>query len=575
MAYESFYGGRQGASFVIVKQYESIAKMLIDFGQGGSTTDIVNYGEYVMIDTGDINNRENGLLYRRGMNYQDSGTPYDPDNPESYQKNPGKGAIYVGHIVGPQGSIEDLEVGAYDPDALNKDGGIGEYGPTIENPGLVPGSENNIIRYSWVNVKNETTHYIEKYLIGFQFPYFQQIQTAETGNYQEPAIIEDHTPLDDTQPWSQQNNATWDDRPFYRNYNLKVPRGVKGDSVTDASGVPTKINAGEKIYIEADESTGSLSNPIQLTQDLDIEFQNIVKYEETKQKNYIKFKLNGDENTIRYAYIRDTGGNDGWHSGFLITQYNSNSQDTTSSWFDAGINNYIADMVVTDGSDLGFTTKGYLLIYYSDPVQRMAIKGTKRVDTYKGKGPQLNLGKVKGEPGTSPIMGRITSLNELYVQNYKTGQDLKVILRTGNSIFTQVVEDETGIHLEGLDRTLNSDLNVPFNNLINQAETRDNGYFHFKENGVDKYAYTAAIAIKPEELGGSSRYEGWLVTYDVEGPNEEIQGYDYLTTKDWYKVGIFGGGSGSEFVISDTMPILDEDGIWGSTEVITCYDLSN
>jgi len=37
------------------------------FNQGGVTTNIVNYGEYVIIDA--PNSVDNGRVYRRGMNW--------------------------------------------------------------------------------------------------------------------------------------------------------------------------------------------------------------------------------------------------------------------------------------------------------------------------------------------------------------------------------------------------------------------------------------------------------------------------------------------------------------------------
>ena len=68
MEYNSFYGGRRGASFVIVKNYPSIAEMVKAFRQGGSYK-VVNYDEYVLIDTVNKNDKDNGKIYRRGYDY--------------------------------------------------------------------------------------------------------------------------------------------------------------------------------------------------------------------------------------------------------------------------------------------------------------------------------------------------------------------------------------------------------------------------------------------------------------------------------------------------------------------------
>ena len=42
MEYASFYGGRRGSSFIIVKSYLDIPSMVNDFSQGGAFTG-VNY----------------------------------------------------------------------------------------------------------------------------------------------------------------------------------------------------------------------------------------------------------------------------------------------------------------------------------------------------------------------------------------------------------------------------------------------------------------------------------------------------------------------------------------------------
>lgn len=69
MAY-SFYGGRQGRTYHLVAHYDSIYDMVMLFQQGGSYTD-ANYNEYVIIDTPNKGDRENGIIYRRGLNYQE------------------------------------------------------------------------------------------------------------------------------------------------------------------------------------------------------------------------------------------------------------------------------------------------------------------------------------------------------------------------------------------------------------------------------------------------------------------------------------------------------------------------
>ena len=74
----SFYGGKQGRTYNLVTHYDSIYQMVMNFQQGGSHTD-ANYNEYVIIDTyvnkNEKFNRENGIIYRRGLNYSELFNP--------------------------------------------------------------------------------------------------------------------------------------------------------------------------------------------------------------------------------------------------------------------------------------------------------------------------------------------------------------------------------------------------------------------------------------------------------------------------------------------------------------------
>ena len=62
MEYASFYGGRRGHSFVIVKNYPDIPSMVSDFTSGGSFTE-VNFDEYVIINTVSKNHPDNGKIF--------------------------------------------------------------------------------------------------------------------------------------------------------------------------------------------------------------------------------------------------------------------------------------------------------------------------------------------------------------------------------------------------------------------------------------------------------------------------------------------------------------------------------
>lgn len=63
--YNSFYGGKRGAPFILVRKYNSVSEMVSYFKLGADYEE-VRFDEYVMIDTDDLNDLENGDIYRRG-----------------------------------------------------------------------------------------------------------------------------------------------------------------------------------------------------------------------------------------------------------------------------------------------------------------------------------------------------------------------------------------------------------------------------------------------------------------------------------------------------------------------------
>lgn len=68
MGYTSFYGGRKGASFVIVKSYPDIPTMTADFSQGNNLT-AVGFDEYVIISAYNKNHPDNGKVFKRGYDF--------------------------------------------------------------------------------------------------------------------------------------------------------------------------------------------------------------------------------------------------------------------------------------------------------------------------------------------------------------------------------------------------------------------------------------------------------------------------------------------------------------------------
>ena len=76
----SFYGGKEGRTYDLVACYDSIYQMVCAFQDGAANVD-AKYNEYVIIDTiinrNDKTDPENGIIYRRGLNFNEK---FDPQN---------------------------------------------------------------------------------------------------------------------------------------------------------------------------------------------------------------------------------------------------------------------------------------------------------------------------------------------------------------------------------------------------------------------------------------------------------------------------------------------------------------
>lgn len=306
MEYNSFYGGRRGASFVIVKKYRCIQEpaednenmnrvirvdlgytdmtkpisaadrnkwlaehcMVTGFSQGGAYK-TVNYDEYVIIDTLNLNDADNGKIFRRGYDYNNSMG----------------GAEYIGQIVGPAGMSPHVEMKtiAEVDEIIHKDGltqvegkdneyvekdesgadkyyyrtSTGEYAP-LEN--LIPGKYwdengneqfNDEIKYLACSVMDCDSHETTVH-IGFKIPYQVQEYTAET--------VSPYYHRSDLEPSDLTGDAKWEkwdevaakeygdgttdfnnlelikrtddiQHPFFARWNISIPKGLKGDTL--------------------------------------------------------------------------------------------------------------------------------------------------------------------------------------------------------------------------------------------------------------------------------------------------------------------------------------------------------
>ena len=115
----SYYGGKPGGAFVIVKSFASIQEMATAFAKGPGYTD-VSFDDYVMINTDNRNNPENGQIFRRSLDYKTKDTIKNYKEVEGDKKRfeetstVSGGAIYVGTVAGPAGRAPLFNLGQYE-----------------------------------------------------------------------------------------------------------------------------------------------------------------------------------------------------------------------------------------------------------------------------------------------------------------------------------------------------------------------------------------------------------------------------------------------------------------------------
>ena len=392
MEYNSFYGGRRGASFVIVKRYSTIAEMVAAFSQGGDYN-TVNYDEYVLIDTENKNNPDNGKIYRRGYEYNNSMG----------------GAIYEGQIVGPAGLAPHTEMHTIgeveqiqEREGYEYRRGQGSYGPTDEN--LIPGkyieAGTGIIKYNdeilwkYCSVRDVNSHESTAH-IGFKFPYTvidyttTSVSTYENGNYADTSAA---TRIDDGQ------------HPFYEKWNISIPKGIKGDAFKNFR-VMIADNTIQSYTGQADD----IANNRQVL------VYDYYHYDE-KENGDMKTYYIGDYNKISNVTVSATGlvtigythDDDDTYQLRIPTSVSINTGSTEGTGTQKVVITYANGDIEEIGQPLNYImataidSRYHLLVYYSDPVKRAAF--TPKA-TYNGKNDWADLGYIGNGTGVGAIAG--------------------------------------------------------------------------------------------------------------------------------------------------------------------------
>ena len=392
MEYNSFYGGRRGASFVIAKRYSTIAEMVAAFSQGGDYK-TVNYDEYVLIDTENKNNPDNGKIYRRGYEYNNSMG----------------GAIYEGQIVGPAGLAPHTEMHTIDEveqiqerENFTYRRGSGEYSPVGGNiiPGkyVEPGTGiikyNDKITWAYCSVRDMNSHESTAH-IGFKFPYTvidyttTSVSTYRNGNYADTSAA---TRIDDGS------------HPFYEKWNISIPKGVKGDAFKNFR-VMVADNTIQSYTGQADD----IANNRQVL------VYDYYHYDE-KENGDMKTYYVGDYNKISDITVSATGlvtieythDNDDSYQLRIPTSVSINTGSTEGTGTQKVVITYANGDTEEIGQPLNYImataidNRYHLLVYYADPAKRSAFSPKA---TYNGKNDWADLGYIGNGTGVGAIAG--------------------------------------------------------------------------------------------------------------------------------------------------------------------------
>lgn len=250
---DSLYGGHQGISFVLKAAFPSISDMVKAFKGGPNYTDVW-YGEFCIIDTPNKNDKDNGKIYERGYNYQNdmggatykgqvvgpsSGTPYfamdsigkvieisekDISNsPYTYRRFPTGKDENGNYITAANGKIKTFDFGKPDVLVPGKD----------EN-----GNFNDNIKYTWCNIREDNADSDSWFYVGWQIPYLTVDYDIHTNSpYNAQGVREDKSTI-----------VRADDKthPFYEQWDIGLPHGIKGDAIRNLKVITPQAN--EKIY---------------------------------------------------------------------------------------------------------------------------------------------------------------------------------------------------------------------------------------------------------------------------------------------------------------------------------------
>lgn len=456
MNYASFYGGQTGAPFVIVKYFKTIAEMVAAFQQGDSYTK-VNYNEYVIIDTENKNDSDNGKVYKRGYDFSNSLG----------------GAVYIGQIVGPSGAAPALTLKNYkdikehidslsEKEKEDQHTSLGEI--SIGTESLVPGKTilgdfNDSISWASYVLLDENNKKSTVFL-GFKIPYLSLELVAQSGSAYSEAVA------------TREDDGT---HPFYNQYRIYIPKGKKGKSFSDLRIVTANKELVLQNHVIQDSDVGK---QILIYEEWDYSEQeagvsslyylgeyNQIKGVQLDADGTLRFSYTSSEEQVfpqaikslkKIAFSKENGD--------IIITYNDDSQDLiqdafvypTRVRFDGGeMEGEGSQKIITEYSDgeiqssdqainyimkTAITQDYHLLFLYSDPARRQEVVANKKNYIWQDRDDWEDMGTIKQNGGI------LVALN-FNVEDYPT--QLNTIENCITFLNTKFPKGLTGIENNG------------------------------------------------------------------------------------------------------------------------------
>ena len=276
---DSFYGGKPGTSFIIKDTFDSVEEMDYTFENGfhpvsingdsnswmpnSAKPNITWYGEYVLIDTVNKNNIDNGKIFKR------TASKGETEGSTSFSE-------YIGQIVGPAGGTPNIVFGSikeiedkFDNYTVSPNEAIWFINKNGEEKSQKDGSDlkvfestvtSNIqiksgkeyfkqeppttpaLKYNWYNLRtadaSEDDFAPAKLYMGLEIPYVDYDITVTPVNYTQSATI---TP--------ENLNA------FYKKYTINIPNGIPGAYITN---IQQATVSGDKATISGSDTPANV-----------------------------------------------------------------------------------------------------------------------------------------------------------------------------------------------------------------------------------------------------------------------------------------------------------------------------